>query len=348
MSDVMLALAATKDRQKSRDISLQVTAKQDALREAGSIVGRAPWGFEIVKRDGRKVLVPTDAGRNYVPAIFQRVIDGASLRTIAAWLTDNSVPTTQDAYVVIGPLRPWHEAYVGNRLIKNPAYCGHRDGKHSYAVEPVAGKPLVTPTTWQEANEALASRVRRGRDTVTHIKPLVAPLCGECYGTPRPGCASGRSPMYRVFAGTGRNRRAYFRCTGQGPQRKGCGAPMIPVDQLESDVRDAMLGNQMPHLKRVFIPGDDRSNDIARLDERGAAAMRTGDYDAAMVAMAEAKSLRELPRVAPHWEERESEQSEAEYFASLDHDGQRDYLSAMEITADAGGVGVVPRWVNAT
>ena len=65
------------------------------------------------------------------------------------------------------------------------------------------------------------------------------------------------------------------------------------------------------HRDRVFVAGDDRSDQIAKLDERGANAMRKGEYDEAMAAMAEAKTLRELPAVAAHWDVRETGQSEA-------------------------------------
>src|ERR1035438_9476636 len=103
MSDVMLALAATKDRQKSRDISEQVTAKQAALRAAGSAVGRAPWGYSIVKRDGIKIFAPTSDGRKCIPVIFRMLIDGSSLREVAVWL--DSQPVGHER---------WNEYSLGN------------------------------------------------------------------------------------------------------------------------------------------------------------------------------------------------------------------------------------------
>lgn len=342
MSDVMLALSATLARQESSRKSERVVAKHEALRAAGSITGRAPWGYRIVKRDGRKVLEPTEVGRAFVPAIYHWAIEGKSLRDIARMLELAGVKPAGG--------KRWNETYIGKRLIKNPTYYGQRPNAGQLETE-----ALVSATMWQEANAALASRVRGGRgpdnpnrpnpkrQSTPHDKPLVAPLCGACYGQPREGCPSGRSPLYRVIT---RGGKAYFRCTGHGPQRESCKAPMVPVDVLEADVTSAMLDDDSKHIERVFIPGDDRSDEIARLRERGAAAMRAGDYAAAMKAMQQAEELESLPRSAPRWEERSTEQTEAAYFASLDREGQREYLSSMEVVADREGVVIVPRaWV---
>lgn len=64
---------------------------QRTLKAKGSLVGKAPWGYEIapgVNEHGQsvKTLVPTPEGRKAIPVIFQKVIKGESLRVIAAWL----------------------------------------------------------------------------------------------------------------------------------------------------------------------------------------------------------------------------------------------------------------------
>ncbi|HEY2578417.1 MAG TPA: recombinase family protein [Streptosporangiaceae bacterium] len=353
MSDVMLALAATKDRQKSRDISEQVTAKQAALRAAGSVVGRAPWGYRIVCRDfpgctglrcGHvKVLTPTDIGRKYIPLIFERVIAGDSLRTIAAWLTAEGVPTNSGNAV-------WHEGFIGNRLIKNRTYMGQRPNAGLLETE-----ALVSPTTWQQANASLASRIRPGRGTVVHVKPLVSSICGACYGEIRDGCPSGKSPMYRVSIQYADGKRAFYRCTGHGPQRKGCGAPMLAVDVLDAMVTDVMLDDGEKHEERVFAAGDDKSDEIMRLREIGAVAMRKGDYNAATDAMRKATQIEDAnkDRVQPGWtwqyvgpcadvadevllENHElcGHQTEGDYYASLSGDERREYLRQFEIRAE--------------
>ena len=327
MSDVMLALAATKDRDKSRDISLQVTAKQAALRAAGSVVGRAPWGYEITTRDGLKILTPTADGRAYVPVIFQMIIDGKSLRDLAAWLTAQGV----DGKV-------WHEGDLGNRMIKNPVYYGQRRNAGQLETE-----ALVSYSTWQQANAALTSRVRPGRSTAKHEKALLSPVCGN------PKCnATGEqpSPMYRVNA----RGKLYYRCTGSGPQRKGCGN-MVPLAELDAIVIESMTSDHMNmHVERVFIAGDDRS-DVARLRKAAMEAYERGDKARFMELDAQADAL-DTPAIPPHWETRETEQTAGEHFAALDNDARRSELAQRwEVSAhmaeDEGGrfpmVGIMPK-----
>ena len=343
---ISYAVMAEVAQAESETKSDRILAKQAGLRASGSVVGRPAWGYRITCRDfpecagGKcghiKIFAPTAEGRKYIPLIFQMVIDGKSLREIAAWLDAEGVKPMSG--------KPWNEFYLGTRLIKNPTYYGQRPNAGLLETE-----ALVSATTWQEANAALASRARRGRGTVAREKTMLSVACGACYGVSRDGCQPGVSPMYRVLTGKGKHRKPYYRCTGQGPQRKGCGAAMIPVDELDKLVTEAMLNNQMWHFGRVFVPGDDRSDDIARLRERGADAIRKGDYKTAAEAMQEAGRLESLPRVAPHWKSEYTDQTEAQYFASLDAAGRREYLSRHEITARRQGDGrieftIVPKW----
>lgn len=347
MSDVMLSLAATMDKQKAQTISKQVRAKHNALRATGSAIGRPPWGFVIrctvcdaaPQRPGCnshvKVFAPTRVAFNWVPRIYQAVIDGASTRRIAEWLESEGVPTAEG--------RAWNEGFIG-KLIKNPIYYGQR--RNGGTIETEA---LVSATTWQEANAVIASRPRPGRGTTRREKVLFTPYCGACYGVVRDGCASGKSPMYRVAVNGG---YTYYRCSGDGPQRKGCGAPYIPVSDLETVVTDAKASDLMPHYERVFIAGDTLSDEIAAIAQRGSDAMLRGDLTEAQACMATMAELRSQPRVAPHWESRETGMTEADYFASLTRDERREYLSRSEIIAEMCDgeptVTMAPQWAVAS
>lgn len=340
-SDVMLSLAATHDRMKSRDISKQVIAKQAALRSAGSVVGRPPWGYEIVQQGSVKVLVPTPEGRNFIPAVFHWIIDGKSLRDVAAMLDLAGVKTANG--------RPWNEGYIGNRMVRNPVYYGQRRNSGSLETE-----ALVSYSTWLEANAALSARANPGRSTVVREKALLSPVCGACYGQSRKGCESGKSPMYRIHSRYGSNGAgAYYRCYGAGPQRKGCGAPMIAVGDLDAEVTGSMLSDQMNmHIERIFIPGNDRSGEIGKLRQQAVDAYSAGDKARFLQLDSQADDLAAIPSVSPHWEQRETEQTEGDYFGSLDLGGQREYLSTREIVAERDESGprvtIVPRWAVAS
>ena len=105
----------------------------DYHKQVGSVHGRAPWGMEIIGTKDHKTLVYTAEGRVWIPLIFQAVIDGKLLREIAKWLDAEGVRTMSG--------KPWNEAYIGNRVIKNPTYYGKRPNAGSLEIE-----ALVTPT----------------------------------------------------------------------------------------------------------------------------------------------------------------------------------------------------------
>jgi DNA invertase Pin-like site-specific DNA recombinase len=330
LSDVQLALHATMDKTKSLAISKQVKASFNTRRAKGSAIGKPAWGYTIECtvchtkpeklrcKDHIKHFVPTAEGRKWIPVIFQWVIDGMSLRCIAQSL-DNAAVRTMSG-------KPWNEQFLSIRLIKNPVYYGER--RNNGVLETEA---LVSPTAWQEANAVVSSRVKLGRGATKYEKALFKPYCGDCWEQPRDGCPSGKSPMYRSYMPYG-DAGFYYRCYGQGPQRKGCGS-MISVDELDAVVLEAKAANLMPHPERVFVAGDSISDEIARIAERGSEAMLKGDLVLAQECMSKMADLKSQPRVAPHWEERDSGITEADYFASLTRDEQREYLAKSEIVA---------------
>ena len=141
--------------------------------------------------------------------------------------------------------------------------------------------------------------------------------------------------MYRILGG--KNRMAYYRCTGHGPQRKGCGY-MILMSEADDEVMAQMLSDSGRHVERVFIPGDNKSDEIARLRERGAELFRTGDYAGAAECATQATELENAPRRKPEWKTVRTSQSEGEYFASLDPAQQREYLATLKIVLPFRGM----------
>ena len=281
---------------ESKDKSDRIRIKHSSLRSAGSAIGRAPFGYEIIRRGGVKHFAPTATGRRYVPQVFQMAIDGKSLRDIAAWLDSQGVSTISG--------QPWDDRYLGNRLIRNPVYYGQRRNGGQLETE-----ALVSYSVWQQANAALASRVKPGRSTVKRDKPLLSPVCGN------PECdASGEhpSPMYRYST----RGYEYYRCTGSGPQRKGCGNA-VPVESADAWVTEAICNNPNPHTERVFVAGDDRSDEIGKLRQAAMTAYLNDDRAEFERLDSEARELEGEAGTVAHWEERETGQTEGEYFSRL-------------------------------
>lgn len=123
----------------------------------------------------------------------------------------------------------WHWRVA--ELARNPTYKGLRcerlplkgaDGKVTRRFE--YGRilheceELVSPSIWQAAVDAIASRPKRGRQRLEKRAPQAGVLyCPRCDG----------SPMYRIKAGTvrtgGTGTFLYYRCTGRGADRRSCG-----------------------------------------------------------------------------------------------------------------------------
>lgn len=287
-------------------------------KEIGSVHGRAPWGMEIVGEKDHKSLVYTDEGRIWIPLIFQAVIDGKSCREIAMWLDAEGIKPMNGG--------KWNEYTICNRIIKNKTYMGKRPNAGNLEVE-----AIVTATIWKQANESLTARYRPGRSTTKKEKALLKPICQVCYGQSREGCESGISPMYRLHSKYGVIGEAdYYRCAGAGPQRKGCGAPMIPCQVLDAYVTMFVTQNTKPHTEPVFVAGDDRADEIESLrlslDRAGSRQESNAIWD-------EIERLEAMPSVRPHWEDKETDTTEGDYFQGLDRLAQHKYLSELEILA---------------
>lgn len=286
----------------------RIKAKHVALKDKGSFVGRPSWGYEIVKRDGIKVLVPTEEGRKYVLLIFRMVIEGASRHKVVKFLKDADVKTKNGR-------TEWSEKGVGI-IIKNPVYYGSPRNNENLEVE-----ALVSPAEWQQANYAMESRAHwHGRGATKYEKPLLRPLCALCYEKGK------ASPMYRIPL-----RVHYYRCDSY--EDGSCHASMVPCRDLDAGVIEAMLADETPMIDEVFIPSDDHTDEIAKTQEQMNAAGRRGDWEKAMGLAAKAAKLSKLPSKPARWERCYTDKTVASHFASLDLDGRREFLVSYEIIA---------------
>jgi DNA invertase Pin-like site-specific DNA recombinase len=240
---MLWGVSAERAYQERQDTIERVGRELDALRTAGKLVGRPPFGYttEGPKYDRR--LVPTEDGRKYIPEIYRRCIAGDSMITIAGWLRSEGVRPISGVWyprtvaslirnpVYIGqrsdrePIppdetetaedgRPIRYRY-GNRWVENPRYVY---GKPVHLCEPllVTEDAQADTAAWDAAQEAMRSRPKRG-----HVDEANrAMLSGVLYC---PHCDD--SPMYRHKAGSIPRQRGnfYYRCTGRGSQRTSCG-----------------------------------------------------------------------------------------------------------------------------
>ena len=309
-SEMLTTFGAISDEQFSIKLSEDTSRAIQSIKASGHVYnGNAPWGFDIVGPKYGKTLALTDLARMYVPQIFQRCIDGDSLRTIAAWLDSENVPTARGG--------KWNEGSV-RWIIRTRAYAGrHLNGKGETVFECEA---VISPSIFDRANEALKSRPKRG--PAKPNRPMLAKLrCNRC-----------GSPMYRITAG--KRKREFYRCTGSGPQRKGCGN-MVPFELAEFIVASQIFVHSTePHLIKNWVDGQSWDNEISEVkqDIREAAdAERFEEMPALQAKLADYRSRENIPG---HYEYVETGQTVGAHFWSLDNDGKRAYLATRDIRVE--------------
>jgi DNA invertase Pin-like site-specific DNA recombinase len=309
MSDAFLAMQAAANKQYTDTLSRNVTIAHDRIRANGGIYGAVPWGFDIIGEKYSKQIVPTELCKQVVPQIFDRCIAGDSLRTIAAWLDSQGVPTPS------GKTR-WHESSV-RWIILSRAYAGRLLNGQRQAI--ARCEAVVPADVFERANQALTSRPHRGPSN-TENKPLLAKL----------RCANCGSPMYKVARNKPKS-YVYYRCYGSGAQRKGCGN-MIPYGYLEAIVHGIVfLTSKEPHCERQWVEGQNWDAEIADVKQDIREAAEAERFEELPELQAKLAQLRSNESIAGHYEEHGTGLTIGQYFHSLDYAGQREYLMTRDI-----------------
>ena len=336
-------IASLINHEKSQHISEQVLLSFERIDANDAIRNNVPWGYALAGPKYNKKQVATEVCRVYAPQIFTRCKEGASLRTIAAWLESENVRPVRG--------ERWHENSV-RIIIRNRAYAGRRmskDGKTTLGT----CEAVIDMVLWKQANAALKARPKRGPSAVN--KPLLANLmCPRC-----------NSPMNRIAGGSHRdNKTLYYRCSGNGAQRKGCGN-MVHYDRLESMVAVRVLAwDDEPHQIRNWVPGKNwdaelewTADSIRELDPL--AEDYATRHKELVAKLAEYKHLNDTESTSGHWDLTDvlnddgSVMTRGQYFYDLyqpyleggNVDPAREYLKSFDIRAEklecCGGIRVI-------
>ena len=333
------------NHEKSKHISEQVNLALDRIKANKALYnGNVPWGWTVSGEKYEKGMIPTDICREYVPQIFQRCIDGQSLRQIAAWLDSENVPTSRGG--------KWNEGSV-RWIITTRAYAGRHVSRDTGETICTC-EEIIKPSVFERANKALKSHGKRGPTNLDN-RPMLAKLhCLRC-----------DSPMYRIKAG--KKQRYYYRCYGSGPQRKGCGN-MVPMSATDTAVAFvSFVSNTKPYRTREWVEGknyDDQISNVKQDLREAVEAERFADLAALQAQLEEYRLLNETAEPGHYantytrksdgstltQDEYDALDSEGrkdiltihEHFIELDNLGQRDMLTQYDIrvekvvTADAG------------
>jgi DNA invertase Pin-like site-specific DNA recombinase len=302
--------------EESRTKSDRIRAMQANVRANDGLLSRPPFGYASEGDKYNRYLVPTPLGLKYVPEIFARCIAGQSLITIAKWLDSEGIKTDQG--------RKWSNGSI-RHIINNQTYMGYRADRNGKVI----GKceAIIDAATFKRANDALSSRPKRGA-----ILAENRALCSGILYCPKCG-----SPMYRLRCrmNRGTTHEYFYRCAGQGAQRKGCGN-MVRLDVVDSVINDLMANSNEQITRRVFVPGHNHDAQIAdvnfRIKQLDPEAMSDAEYDSALAALRQERdSYKSMPAVPDSWDEVPTGETYSGKWARLDRHGRNDWMREDEI-----------------
>jgi DNA invertase Pin-like site-specific DNA recombinase len=326
----------------SRDTKANIRRGLDRVRENGALIGKPGWGFEISGPKYNRRMKPTAEAREYVPLVYQRIIATRSLAHTCRWLESEGVAPvgiTKDREDGRGKSGKWWPRTLG-KLIRNPVYMGimcERDpatgnyGQTIYDWTTEDEPPLVDADTWTRANLALDKARKRKVGPVLRENRCALSGAARCYR-----CGG---PMYRIMSGRGDGRIGYLRCSGLGPDRKSCGAPMVRLDAAEA-LADEVMGRLVhPVYEIAVLPGNGAELDaaLAALDyERRQVALRGlswADEDAERARIRrEWELVSTTPRIPDRRMVRETGVTYGQRWAKLDVHGRAEWLRSGELT----------------
>jgi len=318
-------MAARKEWENDRERVVRAT---DKLRRENKFVGRIPWGYvtEGPKYDRR--LTATDLGREYIPQIYDLVIAGHSLAAICEWL--DSLHLWQKRDPDTGELTdvPWWPGRVRD-MIRNPVYRGH------YWMTRIERDPETGEVAWSEkwehscealidarrfrlANEALAGREKRGPAGEPQTRAMLkgAIKCPHCEGS------SMNRLTCRASSKHGGGTYTYYRCTGTGSRRKGCGN-MVRMDVADAAVDEIMATTfRVPVKRLILVKGTDYQDQLEEISYRIRAldpdVMSDEQFDEQVRKLrAERDRLKALPAEPDRWEEQLTGELYADIYQAL-------------------------------
>lgn len=305
---VVTMLTQDANHSYSKTLSGHVRAAHNVIRtnraNGKGLLGRAPFGYEIQGDKYSKILVPTALGLKYVPEAYDRIIDGESLATVAAWLNAEGVPTgtkfardknhqpIKDENGDPAKAPTWSASTVA-QIIRNAVYKGQlRDSNHELAGPCEA---IVTVQTWEAAGRRLDAAPKRGPQDSANRAMLTSVLFCEC-----------GSPMYRVKTAAS---FPYYRCAAK-VTGKSC--LMIRLSTVDDAVDEIMSANPEPVMKMAPVPGKnyDKEIDLIKAKIKALDPVDDPDYGEKHAAlMAEMTELKNLDTTPDTWELRPTGQT---------------------------------------
>jgi DNA invertase Pin-like site-specific DNA recombinase len=271
MSDVMLALAATKDREESREKSERIRISFDRIDANGAIRNRAGYGYRIIGQKYGKRFEVIESEADVIRDVAERYLQGQSLAHICRWLNDNG-RLTHDG-------NRWAPKTLAQVLRHETIMGRYRQGNATVKVP-----EIISVRDFNALQAKLDSRAyRKGVRTRKGTALLTSILrCGQC-----------KRAMYRVVNTEGEH---YYCRPKDGRSCK----MLLPLAQMDAQAFDLLRSPSVRTITRdVVIPGRNYQNDIDQLalDIKALDPLDEGWLDKVTAIQAEIARLSALPAV---------------------------------------------------
>jgi hypothetical protein len=324
-------------------ISRRYRNMQKYLMDSGYLVGRAPYGYQIVGVDcgespctcknDRKTLEINPDTSAIIRQMAEMILDGKSRQGVALWLNQRGIPSSDGA--------KWYPKNV-NRILRSETLIGRRKTKDTGKLL-LRFEPIFTMEEWNALQAALdVTTLRRGK-----VRDEPAMLVGVAY------CAKCKRPLhYRETPKTRKAGYTYtwkgYRCDGPNHTPSTC-MVMVTAETLHGWVNLQMTSPEIGPRKVIevdVIPGHNHDEEIYKVEQDISDLDQDDpDYDEKHAGLrAERKRLREAPEVPPKLDETVTGETVAELWDRITEAEKRDYLLRAKAKVFVGGKRETDNW----
>jgi len=324
-SKIMWSLLAILAEYELDMIKRRSADTREKLIREGYLVGKAPFGFRIIKKDDHKTLAPDETLAPYVRGMADRYLAGNSLTAICEWLDSENVSPPMGGI--------WSPKSV-SQILRNESLIGRRKneaGKTVLRFEPILVKKdgKADITLWDQVQHKLNTNPRR-RGAASNAPAMLTGVivCAICEGVMHWRRTVTKRKDGSEYIWTG------YRCDGKPRQPSTC-KNMVPAAKIEAWTDAWFTGDTFGNteiVERVPVSGHNHEDEIASVESD----LSELDYDdpeflvkqAAL--LAERSRLQALPAERSRTVERLTGVFVRDHWRTLDSAGKRAYLLASQ------------------
>lgn len=254
-------------RHESEQMARRLRRRLEQKAENGEPHGRVPYGFVRLPGDKASKVASRDIVNEDEAAVLreaaERLLGGASLRSIATSLNERRVPSPESARLAraaarvgVGEVRavPWSTSSL-RQAVRRPQNAGKREFR-GRIVGDTNGERIFDEATWERLCMLLDDPTRKSNKGGSEFRHLLSGVarCGRCGGTMRRQTGSVRT----MADGEQRRQDATYFCVDCYRVRR----RQAPVDALVETMVLALL--QDPRTIQLHALGDADSAAEAR------------------------------------------------------------------------------------